>query len=304
MGNISKVIYSDEVLIDITDSTVNEDNLMSGEIAYASSGARIVGRATAGNNIDLSVVDGQLNQTYGDEVDTTDAMILDSTLQDTNDKLDGIIEAIENGGGAEIPTKTSDLTNDGEDGTKPFLTDHQDISGKINEPTSEGQNGYALLTDGNGGRTWGQVASDQYITSTSNDFSVSNKKLSLASSVSSKLSALDSDGKIDYSNVKNTPTIPTKTSDLTNNSGYVTSSSLDSWHKYNGSVEVNTVNVIDTSTQIVFHDINSSKAYDLYFETSDGSMPTLESSALSGTTLTYTVQTKVSGTKFKLREII
>lgn len=62
---------------------------------------------------------------------------------------------------------------------------------KIDEPASEGSNGQALITDGNGGRSWKTVATDQYITSTTDDLTVTNKKLGLASKVTTKLSALN-----------------------------------------------------------------------------------------------------------------
>lgn len=52
--------------------------------------------------------------------------------------------------------------------------------------------------DGSGG--------DGYITSVSNDFNVVNKKLSLSNDVTTKLSKLNSDGTLDFSNVKSTPT--------------------------------------------------------------------------------------------------
>ena len=54
----------------------------------------------------------------------------------------------------------------------------------------------------------GGSGGDGYITSVSNDFNVVNKKLSLSNNVTTKLSKLNSDGTLDYSNVKNTPTIP------------------------------------------------------------------------------------------------
>lgn len=45
---VNKVVYGDEVLLDITDSTVTEDTLMEGETAYSASGRKITGRATGG----------------------------------------------------------------------------------------------------------------------------------------------------------------------------------------------------------------------------------------------------------------
>ena len=54
----------------------------------------------------------------------------------------------------------------------------------------------------------GGSGGDSYITSVSTDFNVVNKKLSLSNDVTTKLSKLNSDGTLDYSNVNNTPTIP------------------------------------------------------------------------------------------------
>ena len=146
----------------------------------------------------------------------------------------------------------------------------------------------------------GGSGGDGYITSVSNDFNVINKKLSLSNDVTTKLSKLNSDGTLDYSNVKNTPTIPSQTSDLTNDSDYVTSTALDSWHKYNGAIEENTVNTINTDETITFHGIDTSKAYELWFDTTDGQQATVKSSLISGTDITYTVNTPTAQTKFRL----
>ena len=146
----------------------------------------------------------------------------------------------------------------------------------------------------------GGSGGDGYITSVSNDFNVINKKLLLSNDITAKLSKLNSDGTLDYSNVKNTPTIPSKTSDLTNDSDYVTSTALDSWHKYNGAIEENTVNTINTDETITFHGIDTSKAYELWFDTTDGQQATVKSSLISGTDITYTVNTPTAQTKFRL----
>lgn len=55
----------------------------------------------------------------------------------------------------------------------------------------------------------GAGGGDGYITSVSNDFNVVNKKLSLSNDVTTKLSKINSDGTLDFSNVNNAPTIPT-----------------------------------------------------------------------------------------------
>ena len=48
-----------------------------------------------------------------------------------------------------IPTKISDLTND-----SGFLTSHQDISGKVNKPSTNGTSGQVLATYGDGTTYW------------------------------------------------------------------------------------------------------------------------------------------------------
>ena len=52
----------------------------------------------------------------------------------------------------------------------------------------------------------GGSGGDGYITSVSNDFNVLNKKLSLSNDVTTKLSKLNSDGTLNFSNVKSKPT--------------------------------------------------------------------------------------------------
>ena len=127
----------------------------------------------------------------------------------------------------------------------------------------------------------GGSGGDGYITSVSNDFNVLNKKLSLSNDVTTKLSKLNSDGTLDFSNIKNAP-------------------ASDSWHKYNGSIEENTVNTTNTDETITFHSIDTSKAYELWFDTSDGQQATVKSSSILGTDITYTVNTPTAGTKFRL----
>ena len=44
MSKVSKVVLGNETIMDITDSTVNENNLLDGEVGYGSDGERVVGR--------------------------------------------------------------------------------------------------------------------------------------------------------------------------------------------------------------------------------------------------------------------
>ena len=146
----------------------------------------------------------------------------------------------------------------------------------------------------------GGSGGDGYITSVSNDFNVVNKKLSLSNDVTTKLSKLNSDGTIDFSNVGNKPTTLSGYGITDAYTKTEVDGKLDSWHKYNGSIEENTVNTTNTDETITFHSIDTSKAYELWFDTSDGQQATVKSSLISGTNITYTVNTPTAGTKFRL----
>lgn len=139
----------------------------------------------------------------------------------------------------------------------------------------------------------------------------SNGKIKVADSITGKLVNLDSNGKIDYSNVNNAPSVSDTYSATSSDamsgkavasaiSGKADSSALDSWFSQ-------TQQATSTGEQtIVFSGIDTTKAYELFFDTSDGSQVGLKSSALSGTTLTYVVDiptTTAVPVNFKLREI-
>ena len=125
-------------------------------------------------------------------------------------------------------------------------------------------------------------------------------KLDLGTNVTTKLSKLNSDGTLDFSNVKNAPTSISGYGITDAYTKTEVDSKLDSWHKYNGSIEENTVNTTNTDETITFHSIDTSKAYELWFDTSDGQQATLKSSSILGTDITYVVNTPTSGTKFRL----
>ena len=147
----------------------------------------------------------------------------------------------------------------------------------------------------------GGSGGDGYITSVSNDFNVVNKKLSLSSDITMKLSKLNSDGTLDFSNVNNAPTSLSGYGITDAYTKTEVDNKLDSWIDY----PLNPV----TSTgeqDIIFTGLDTTKAYKLFFETTNGSQIGLKSSSLSGTTMTYTVNipTDYSGTvNFKLRVI-
>ena len=94
---------------------------------------------------------------------------------------------------ADIPTKTSDLTND-----SGFLTQHQDISGKVDKVTGKG------------------LSTNDYTTTEKNKLAgiAAGAEVNVQSDWNQATSTAD-----DY--IKNKPAIPTKVSDLTNDSGFV-----------------------------------------------------------------------------------
>lgn len=121
-----------------------------------------------------------------------------------------------------------------------------------------------------------------------------------ADTITTKLSKLNSDGTLDFSNVNNAPTSLSGYGITDAYTKTEVDGKLDSWHKYNGAIEENTVNTTNADETITFHSIDTSKAYELWFDTSDGQQTTVKSSLISGTDITYTVNTPTVGTKFRL----
>ena len=146
----------------------------------------------------------------------------------------------------------------------------------------------------------GGSGGDGYITSVSNDFNVVNKKLSLSNDVTTKLSKLNSDGTLDFSNVKSRPTTLSGYGITDAYSKTEVDNKLDSWFSQ-------TQQATATGEQsVVFTGLDTTKAYELWFETTDGSQVGIKSSSLSGTTMTYVVDipsTCPVPVNFKLRVI-
>ncbi len=136
---------------------------------------------------------------------------------------------------------------------------------------------------------------------TINQISNNVKELALHSDITTKLSKLNSDGTLDFSNVKNNPTTLNGYGITDAYTKTEVDNKLDSWIDYPSNP------VTSTGEQdIIFTGLDTTKAYKLFFETTNGSQIGLKSSSLSGTTMTYTVNipTDYSGTvNFKLRVI-
>ena len=129
----------------------------------------------------------------------------------------------------------------------------------------------------------GGSGGDGYITSVSNDFNVLNKKLSLSNDVTTKLSKLNSDGTLDFSDVGNKPTTLNGYGITDAYTKTEVDNKLDNWFSQ-------TKQATATGEQsVVFTGLDTTKAYELWFETTNGSQVSVKSSSLSGTTMTYVI---------------
>ena len=127
----------------------------------------------------------------------------------------------------------------------------------------------------------------------------------LSSATTTKLSKLNSDGTLDFSNVGSKPTTLSGYGITDAYTKTEVDNKLDSWHKYNGAIEEIIVNNINTDEPAEFRNVDTSKAYELWFDTSDGKQATVKSSDLllqsDGTyNLKYVVNTPTAQTKFRL----
>lgn len=146
----------------------------------------------------------------------------------------------------------------------------------------------------------GGSGGDGYITSVSNDFNVVNKKLSLSNDITAKLSKLNSDGTLDFSNVGSKPTTLSGYGITDAYTKTEVDNKLDSWFP-----QTQQATAIGEQN-VIFTGLDTTKAYELWFETSDGSQVSVKSSSLSGTTMTYVVNipsTCPVPVNFKLRVI-
>ena len=113
----------------------------------------------------------------------------------------------------EIPTKVSDLDND-----TGFITADYHDSTKQN-----------VLTAGEGIQIQGDVISNTQTSAEWGNIQGNiEEQLDLMIAFDDKQDVIDNNNKLDYSLLDNTPTIPSKTSDLTNDSGFINNSYHDS----------------------------------------------------------------------------
>ena len=133
-----------------------------------------------------------------------------------------------------IPSKTSDLENDA-----GFLTEHQDLDDYISKSETEG----LVKNDGT-------IDTTEYLTEHQDITGKANLN---------ELASVATSG--DYSDLNNTPTIPVNTSDLNNDSGFLTShQSLENYiTKSNTSGLITNTGSVDTTQYLSQHQDISGK---------------------------------------------
>ena len=118
--------------------------------------------------------------------------------------------------------------------------------------------------------------------------------------LTTKLSKLNSDGTLDFSNVGSKPTTLSGYGITDAYTKTEVDGKLDSWFSQ-------TQQATATGEQsVIFTGLDTTKAYELWFETTDGSQVSVKSSSLSGTTMTYVVDIPTNcpvPVNFKLRVI-
>ena len=105
----------------------------------------------------------------------------------------------------------------------------------------------------------------------------------LPSAATTKLSKLNSDGTLNFSNVKSKPTTLSGYGITDAYTKTEVDGKLDSWFSQ-------TQQATATGEQsVIFTGLDTTKAYELWFETTNGSQVSVKSSSLSGTTMTYVI---------------
>jgi len=81
MSKVSKVIYGDTTVIDITDSTVNANNLLSGNKAYGADGEPVIGALSVGSTVNVATTDSEL---FGETLTLSDGTTTLTTAFDNS----------------------------------------------------------------------------------------------------------------------------------------------------------------------------------------------------------------------------
>ena len=210
---ISKVVYGNDTLIDITDSTVDASNMLNGTVGYSSAGDRVVGNVTI-PTVNNSTVTIQKNGTNVDSF----------TLNQSTDKTINITMAKGDVGLSNVPNVTTNNQTPtfSEATTRANIASGEKLSvifGKIMKWFTDLKDLAFIAKDGNtttylrGDGTWQAFPS---IPTVNNATLTIQKNGTTVKTFTANAS----------SNVTCNITVPTKTSDITNDSNFVASSDL------------------------------------------------------------------------------
>ena len=210
---VNKVIYGDETLMDITDSTVNPENVIENNVFYDRSGNRqvgILGDATTENHGLMSAADKAKLDEF------QDASNYITEHQDISGKANSAdLAAVATSGDyndlLNTPADLSAFNND-----VGYLTQHQDISGKANSADLA-----SVATSG----SYTDLADKPFIPSNVSDLTNDLGYITEHQDISGKANAADlaavaTSGS--YNDLLNKPFIPSAISDLTDDSGHYT----------------------------------------------------------------------------------
>lgn len=214
---INKVEYGGNTLIDITDTTATENDVLNGEIFYNANGTRGVGNLSLGN----------AKTYYGtsDTGATTAAKTVTCsgfTLETGATIFVKFTNANTYNGTATLNVNSTGAKDIARVGTTK-TTRYYWSAGELVGFTYDGTN-WLMIERGTATTTYyGLTKLSSATNSTSTALAATPSAVKAAYDLAdSKQDEITSTNKLDYSLVDNTPTIPSKTSDLTNDSGFIT----------------------------------------------------------------------------------
>lgn len=160
-----------------------------------------------------------------------------------------------------VPTKTSELTND-----SGFTNNYEELTNKPSIPKNTSE----LINDS------GFIEDLTYV-HTDNNYSNDDKNKLSGIESGAKVNVQSDWNTVDVNNdsyIKNKPTVPTSTSQLINNSGYITDQEVESYYEtsYIGSIKANKVyKFVNELSELAITSVeNSTLETEIYFKTGSG----------------------------------
>lgn len=216
--------------------------------------------ATSANNASRATIADKAMAVFDGTNEIPANQLLNKSQYDADD--DGVVD------NAEHATNADNVGN----ADTSLLEKFSDNAGKLN------YNGNALMLEM--AQLANQAKLGEFVV---NKIGNNVKELALHSNITTKLSKLNSDGTLDFSNVENKPTTLGGYGITDAYTKTEVDNKLDSWFSQ-------TKQATATGEQnVIFAGLDTTKAYELWFETTNGSQVSVKSSSLSGTTMTYVI---------------